>query len=130
MKQKLHLRKMAPGLLLTLCLFAPAQISCSPTQQDTSQPPNDRFATMDVNNDGKVVLEEFQTAFPNMNENAFVMIDRNKDNGIDRMEWEEFITRHASGQPMQGAPMNNIPGDPLIPPPDSNDLPLVRPPMN
>ncbi len=88
-----------------------------------------RFVEMDTNNDGKVVLEEFNAAFPNMNERAFAVIDKNGDQGIDRAEWFEFVANHGRS-PERGAPMNNIPGDPLIPPPDSNDLPLVRPPMN
>lgn len=92
------------------------------------------FEQMDKDNDGKVVLEEFRTAFPNMNEKAFVVIDKNGNSGIERAEWYEFIEGHAKGmQPAkmrEGAPMNNIPGDPMIPPPDSNDLPLVRPPAD
>lgn len=130
MKKSFHMRKMAPELALALFLLASGQISCSAAQTASDSPQPDRFAVMDVNKDGKLVLEEFQAASPNMNENAFVMIDRNKDNAIDRVEWEEFITHHGSGASRQGAPMNNIPGDPLIPPPDSNDLPLVRPPVN
>ena len=30
--------------------------------------------------------------------------------------------------PKMGAPMNNMPGDPIIPPPGSADMPLVTPP--
>lgn len=86
---------------------------------------------MDTNNDGKVVMEEFKAAFPNMNENAFLVIDKNGDKGIERAEWLEFIDNHGKSRQMQRRdPMNNIPGDPLIPPPDSNDLPLMRPPVN
>lgn len=92
----------------------------------------DRFAKMDANKDGKIVLEEFRSAFPNMNEKAFVLIDVNGDGGIDQQEWAGFMEGHArDGMPPmhnQGAQMNNIPGDPLIPPMDSNDLPLMRPP--
>lgn len=130
MKGKSGMRNMLLGAALGMALMAPAQSSCAPAQQDTP-PPVDRFTVMDANRDGKVLLEEFQAASPNMNEQAFIMIDRNKDNAIDRVEWEEFIENHGSGMRRQeGAPMNNIPGDPLIPPPDSSDLPLVRPPMN
>lgn len=130
MKGRPEIRHFMLGAALGLALLAPAQSSCAPSSQ-SAPPPVDRFAVMDVNKDGKVVLEEFQAASPNMNEQAFILIDRNKDNAIDRIEWEEFIANHGSGmkQP-EGAPMNNIPGDPLIPPPDSSDLPLVRPPMN
>lgn len=90
------------------------------------------FEQMDINKDGKVVLEEFRAARPDLSEQAFVIIDKNGDKGIERAEWYDFITSHAQGMNGQGRrdgmEMNNIPGDPLIPPPDSNDLPLVRPP--
>ena len=97
----------------------------------------DRFAAMDRNGDGKVVIEEFQAASPGMSERAFAVIDSNGDGAIERAEWDAFMTGHAAGVPPQGMAMpqpetaprlNNIPGDPLIPPPDSADLPLMRPP--
>ena len=99
----------------------------------------DRFAAMDKNGDGKVVIEEFQAARPGMSERAFVVIDSNGDGAIERAEWDAFMQGHAAGVPPQGMTMpqpetaprlNNIPGDPLIPPPDSADLPLMRPPSN
>ena len=93
---------------------------------------SDKFSEMDKDKDGKVVLEEFQASYPGMNQQAFVVIDRNGDGAIQRAEWIDFINQHGSGQKpdlnRRGAPMNNIPGDPLIPPPNSSDLPLVRPP--
>ena len=97
----------------------------------------DRFAAMDRNGDGKVVIEEFQSAQPGMSERAFAVIDSNGDGAIERAEWDIFMKGHAAGVPPQGMGMpqpetaprlNNIPGDPLIPPPDSADLPLMRPP--
>lgn len=103
------------------------------TQPSHVDPGNARFDQMDINKDGRVILEEFTAAFPNMNDQAFAVIDLNKDGAIEREEWLQFTEGHAKGQmPGQrdrGAPMNNIPGDPLIPPPDSADLPLMRPPM-
>ena len=98
--------------------------------------PRDKFEAMDTNNDGKVVLEEFQAVFPNMKESAFVVIDKNGDGAIGRVEWDEFLKGHAAGMkpgmggmpPNTGAPMNNMPGDPMIPPPGSADMPLVTPP--
>lgn len=121
-------------LSLTFAAFclAPSQSACS-RAAETQAPPveQDRFVQIDRNGDGKIVLEEFQTAFPNMNEQAFVVIDRNKDQGIDRIEWLEFMENHGKSRPAPDhAPvMNNIPGDPLIPPVDSSDLPLMRPPQ-
>lgn len=99
--------------------------------------PGDKFEAMDANQDGKVVLEEFQAAFPHMKESAFVVIDKNGDGAIGRVEWDEFLKGHAAGMkpgmggmpPRQsGATMNNMPGNPLIPPPGSADMPLVTPP--
>lgn len=114
---------------LTL-LLAPCHAGCAASQPPASPPMADRFTQMDVNGDGKVVIEEFRAAFPSMGEQAFAIIDKNGDQGIDQTEWGEFMTNHAKSTAprREGAPMNNIPGDPLIPPPDSSDLPLVRPP--
>lgn len=109
-------------------LLALGQTGCA-REQEPQPEIVDRFAVMDANGDGKIALEEFQTANPNMSENAFVIIDANKDKAIDRQEWLVFVQNHAQPAREPGAPMNNIPGDPLIPPPDSSDLPLMRPPM-
>lgn len=112
------------------CLFAAG--ACAAEKQTPPPPPQmqQRFVQMDVNKDGKVVLEEFNAYFPSMHQRAFVIIDKNGDKAIDETEWLEFVMGHGAPQsaPERGAPMNNIPGDPLIPPPDSNDLPLMQPP--
>ena len=113
----------------------------SPAGHTTGHTPHaaaaDRFAAMDKNGDAKVVIEECQEARPGMSERAFAVIDSNGDGAIERAEWDVFMKGHAAGVPPQGmtmpqpetAPrMNNIPGDPIIPPPDSADLPLMRPP--
>lgn len=97
----------------------------------------DRFAAIDKNGDGKIVIEEFQASSPGMSERAFAVIDVNGDGFIDRSEWAAFMKGHAAGMKPEGMPkppsetaprLNNIPGDPLIPPPGSADLPLMRPP--
>lgn len=120
------------GLAISAIFLAPCQTACSPRAESQPEPvvEQDSFARIDANGDGKVVLEEFRAAFPNMNEQAFVLIDRNKDQAIDRVEWAEFMDNHGKSRPMpNNAPqMNNMPGDPLIPPVDSSDLPLMRPP--
>lgn len=109
-------------LVLSGCLFS----ACA-----NSAASQGRFGKMDANGDGKVVLEEFQIANPGMNENAFMLIDLNNDGVIDSNEWASFMDSHARNgmapDQERGAPMNNIPGDPLIPPVDSDDLPLMRP---
>lgn len=115
-------------------LLAAAALICSVPgcAQQKPAPMPDRFAVIDVNGDGKIVAEEFQAAFPNMNEKAFSVIDINGDGAIEQAEWAQFMEGHSKGSGMpgqdKGAPMNNIPGDPLIPPVDSSDLPLMRPP--
>lgn len=123
-----RLKKLVISAGLGALLLMPGQMGCA---QSKPQPePQDRFVIMDANGDDKVVIEEFRAAFPNMNENAFVVIDKNGDKVIDRVEWAEFMENHGKPAPERGAPMNNIPGDPLIPPVDSSDLPLMRPPLN
>ena len=105
-------------------------LGCAAEQSPPPPVPVDSFAVMDANGDGKVTIEEFRTANPNMTEQAFVIVDKNGDKGISREEWAIFMEDHGrSLAPRRGAPMNNIPGDPLIPPPDSSDLPLARPPL-
>lgn len=118
--------------LCTRSLFLALAICCASFGVALAQEPGaDLFVRMDTDGDGKVTAGEFRSAYPNMNQNAFVMIDSNGDGVIEQGEWNIFTATHArqdrSG-PERGAPMNNIPGDPLIPPVDSNDLPLMRPP--
>lgn len=130
MKKEFSLRERVLGAAaLGLLLIAPAS-GCAAGHDSPPAPAPDRFAVMDVNGDGKVTLEEFTAANPNMSEQAFVIIDRDKNKAIEPQEWTIFTETHGSGVAPEGAPMNNIPGDPLIPPPDSDDLPLVRPPLN
>lgn len=122
--------------LLALSSALLAGQGCASTAQPgapaTPPDPSARFTAIDGNRDGKVVIEEFSTAFPGMNRQAFTIIDADGDGAIDRAEWVQFMQTHpGANPPYDGDPnarMNNIPGDPLIPPPDSADLPLVTPP--
>lgn len=115
----------------SLCAMTlPAQLSCAAKDAVTPRAQK-KFESIDANGDGKVVIEEFRVAYPNMSEHAFVVIDKNNDKGIDQAEWYDFMEGHAkdsAGTRRRGVPMNNIPGDPLIPPVDSSDLPLAQPP--
>lgn len=146
------LRMAVPGILAGFLLFFPSgeglaapgahmpdHRAAAPGHAPRHATADDRFAAMDKNGDGRVVLEEFRAANPGMSERAFVVIDSNGDGGIERAEWATFMQGHAAGMRpdgmggMRGAPdhaprMNNMPGDPMIPPPDSADLPLMRPP--
>lgn len=120
------------GLCFVLAAGALGLMACAAQSANTPDHIKSRFQAMDANKDGKVVLEEFRTSFPNMNEQAFVMIDTDGSKAIEEAEWYDFMNRHARDSMRQRSDgamnMNNIPGDPLIPPPDSNDLPLMRPP--
>ena len=121
-----------PVLLRMFALLALAGLLALPALQaraaddPAKAASKDKFEEMDKNKDGKVILEEFQASFPNMKESAFVVIDKNGDGAIDRVEWDEFLKGHAAGMkpgmggmpPRMGAPMNNMPGDPMIPSPE------------
>lgn len=121
------------GLLALLSLLAlPAVAADKPASAS-----QDKFAEVDKNNDGKVTLEEFMAVFPGMREEAFKSIDKNSDGVVVREEWEVFSKDHAAGMRpgnmppaanTQGVRMNNMPGDPIIPPPDSANMPLLTPP--
>lgn len=134
MSNKISVRYMRKACMFFIMAGIIGLPACAMTKEQGTTPGTKTFEQMDLDNDGKVVLEEFRTAFPNMNEKAFVVIDKNGNSGIERAEWYEFIEGHAKGMKpakmRDGTQMNNIPGDPLIPPPDSNDLPLVRPPAD
>lgn len=113
------------------CVLAFALSALLPSVVNAA-PQSDRFAAMDSNGDGKIVIEEFRAAFPNMNEKAFEIIDLDGDKAIEVEEWAQFTSTHGQSGPEpepHAPPMNNIPGNPIFPPPDSSDLPLMRPPM-
>ena len=54
----------------------------------------DRFGAADQNRDEKLSKEEFAKAFPQINAEAFPMIDLNHDDYIDRSEWDTFRGGH------------------------------------
>lgn len=53
-----------------------------------------RFDDIDLNKDGYISWEEFQTVFPNLKKAAFDAIDTNKDGKISCEEWERFQKSH------------------------------------
>lgn len=118
------------ALAAVLCLWA-ASAQANPAAGDADKV--DKFAMMDTNKDGKVSYEEFKAFFPNMREEAFAVIDKNGDKSIDRAEWDEFVSNHSSGHMggsmggMMGG-QSGMPGNGMMPPPGSADMPLVTPP--
>lgn len=59
---------------------------------------DDKFGQMDTNKDNKVSLEEFQAAYPKMQQAAFDGIDSNKDKSISHEEWDTFMAQHSMGR--------------------------------
>lgn len=129
------------GAALLLCLMSlptqamPGKDKAQNPGQAQGKAKTDRFAEMDKNGDGKVILEEFLAAFPGMREEAFKSIDTNNDSVIIREEWEAFSQEHSKGMkpsgmtPQQRDSMSNMPGgDPMMPSPGSAGMPLVMPP--
>jgi hypothetical protein len=106
------LRAAACGLLLAL-LCAPVA-SADPGK--TAVSPEERFAALDTDKDGKVTREEFFAAYPQMKEGAFQAIDTDKDGHISLEEWKAFSSGHSSdmrnsamGSGMGGGKMGSMP---------------------
>ncbi|SDF14152.1 EF-hand domain-containing protein [Desulfovibrio legallii] len=72
-------------------------------------PKEDTFSRMDTDKSGTVSPQEFKAAFPDMRDEAFAAIDTNKDNVIDRAEWDAFVKNHSAGM-MQGMGGQNTMG--------------------
>jgi hypothetical protein len=121
-----------PGFA-ALCLWAVTAQANPAAAEPEGAPKVDKFTQMDADKDGKVSYEEFKAFFPSMREEAFMVIDKDGDKYIERLEWDEFVKNHASGHMggkmgnmMDGA--NSMTGNPMLPSPNSSDLPLVTPP--
>ena len=133
----------AAALFLTISALAAAPAFAMPGNKTVrTTDPAERFAAMDSSKDGKVSWEEFQTARPNLNENAFKMIDADKDGGICINEWKSFSTGHGGSakSPDMGSMMKamggkggmpSMPGMNAIPSEDAPAkaaMPLIMPP--
>ncbi len=97
--------------MAAFCLFAVPCMAMPGMQQQSGDQKEleeqaKKNATMfyekaDTNKDGKLSKEEFLKALPNMKEQAFTVIDTDKNGSISLDEWISFTVRHAQGkQPM------------------------------
>jgi len=138
----------AAALFLTISALAAAPAFAMPGNKTVrTTDPAERFAAMDTSKDGKVAWEEFSKARPNLNENAFKMIDADKDGGISLEEWKAFSSGHGGavkapdmssmmkvmggkgGMPAMPG-MNAIPSDDALEAPAKPaGMPLIMPPV-
>lgn len=94
------------AIALTLVLSCPAaQALAMPGAQDgmtaaRTSDPVARFNDMDSDHDGKMTWEEFSAARPNLNRNAFDIIDSSRDGHIDLEEWKAFSAGHSGSVTM------------------------------
>lgn len=81
------------SLAVTALCLAPAVAIAMPGMGSGGG--KDRFAAMDLDGSGAVSAEEFQKAFPNMNEGAFAAIDKDGNGSITAEEWGGFMKDHS-----------------------------------
>jgi hypothetical protein len=87
-------------LLLVVALTAMALGACAGSQRhhaaDLPDPAkfNAHFGDLDVNGDGQVTREEFQSRFPGTDGNVFQALDLNGDGFVDHEEWHQFKAAH------------------------------------
>ena len=105
------MKSLSCGLAMAaLCLFAVPCMAMPGMQQSGDQKELEEqakknatifYEKADTNKDGKLSKEEFLKALPNMKEQAFTVIDSDKDGSISLDEWMAFTVMHAQGkQPM------------------------------
>ncbi len=58
---------------------------------------SEKYTKMDSDADKNVSSEEFKTAYPQMTEAVFGIIDKDKNNGISLEEWMSFQSTHMQG---------------------------------
>ena len=108
-----YARWRAAALFLAISALAASPAFAMPGNKTVrTTDPAERFATMDSSKDGKVAWEEFHAARPNLNENAFKMIDADKNGGISLDEWKAFSSGHGGNAktPDMGAMMKAMGG--------------------
>ena len=140
-----YARWRAAALFIAISALAAAPAYAMPGNKTVrTADPAERFALMDTSTDGKITWEEFQTARPNLNENAFKMIDKDSDGGISLEEWKAFSSGHdgAVKSPDMGSMMKamggkgGMPGMNAVPcedgctdhPAQNSGMPLIMPP--
>lgn len=105
------MKSLSCGLAMAaLCLFAVPCMAMPGMQQSGDQKELEEqakknatifYEKADTNKDGKLSKEEFLKALPNMKDQAFTVIDSDKDGSISLDEWMAFTVMHAQGkQPM------------------------------
>ena len=141
-----YARWRAAALFLAISALAASPAFAMPGNKTVrTTDPAERFAAMDSSKDGKVAWEEFHASRPNLNENAFKMIDKDADGGISLEEWKAFSSGHggAAQKPDMGSmmkamggkggvpampAMNAIPSDDTSGTPTAPAMPLIMPP--
>ena len=108
-----YARWRAAALFLAISALAASPAFAMPGNKTVrTTDPAERFAAMDSSKDGKVAWEEFHASRPNLNENAFKMIDADKNGGISLDEWKAFSSGHGGNAktPDMGAMMKAMGG--------------------
>ncbi len=87
--------------------------------------PDPRFLAMDKNGDKLVSIQEFLDSNPNMNENAFAIIDGNNDKHVTFEEWTIFQQKHSmpDGLKVDTDKITNLPAKKAPDNPDSPNTP-------
>ncbi len=70
-----------------------------------------QFNAMDANSDSVLSLQEFMDANPNMAQQAFSIIDLDKDTFINLEEWNNFLNKHSTpdGLKMEASSVTTLP---------------------
>ncbi|MCR5812995.1 MAG: hypothetical protein K6G15_00690 [Desulfovibrio sp.] len=85
-----------------------------------------RFCAADKNHDDALSSEEFSSAFPDIQAQAFTIIDSNADQKIDLSEWQAFMGNHDAKQ-MPAPPAASSKPQLIEPPQHSAPMPKERP---
>lgn len=103
-------------------------------QSSKATNPEERFASMDTDHDGALTWEEFSTALPNINKNAFISIDADHNGSINLEEWKNFSSFHRGSvqtpdmERMMKAMKEGVTPPASVPSKDGVSTPLIMPP--